>query len=271
MIRRGLDAALDLLFPPRCAACGASGALLCARCRAAINAPEPPLCPHCGRTMPGTMRGPPTPSGSPVCSACASDGLLPSLDGLRAACVYEGPVRQAILALKFRRSRRVAGPLADLLAAAYVREGLQADLVVPVPLHRSRRRDRGYDQAELLARALASRLGVQLRIGLLVRARATRPQTSLTRDERRANVAGAFALASPRAARVLAARRVVLVDDVTTTGSTMDAAAAALRAANPATVWGLAVARPGSADDGRHDDERASGRIAGPRASRHLR
>jgi ComF family protein len=180
-----------------------------------------------------------------LCPACAAGDGPAYLDGLRAACVYEGAARQAILALKFRGQRRLAQPLADLLAAGYAREGLVADLIVPVRLHRGRRRQRGFDQAELLARALGDRLDLGVRADLLVRHRATAPQTTLPRDQRRANVAGAFALASPAATQCLAGRRLVLVDDVSTTGSTLDAAAAALREANPETIWGLAVARPG--------------------------
>jgi ComF family protein len=238
--RRGVDSALDLLFPPRCAACGASGALFCPRCRATIRAPEPPLCPRCGRSL----AVPASRSSSGECLACALDGGLTSLDGLRAACVYEGSIRQAILALKFRRVRRLAVPLAVLLAAGYAREALHVDLVMPVPLHRGRRRERGYDQAELLARSLAGRLRLPLRADLLVRQRPTAPQTALAARERRANVAGAFSLRSPAAGQELAGKRLLLLDDVTTTGSTLDAAAAALRQASPAAIWGLAVARP---------------------------
>ncbi len=239
--------ALDLLFPPRCAACGAAGALLCASCLATIQSPQPPLCVHCGLSLAtdGPTDGPDVgrAAGS-ACLDCASSRRLSSLDGLRAASVYEGAARQAILALKFRGQRRLAHPLADLLAAYYTREGLHADLLLPVRLHRARRRQRGYDQAELLARALGRRLGLPVRTELIVRQRATAPQTTLSREQRRANVAGAFALTSPAARHVLAGKRVLLVDDVTTTGSTMDAVAAALRAAAPMEIWALAVARP---------------------------
>jgi ComF family protein len=179
-----------------------------------------------------------------MCTVCASGDRPTNLDGLRATSVYEGAVRQAILALKFRGQRRFAQPLADLLAAYYTREGLHADLLLPVRLHRARRRQRGYDQAELLARALGGRLGLPVRADLLVRPRATAPQPTLAREQRRANVAGAFALASPAAHHVLSGKRTLLVDDVTTTGSTLDAAAAALRQASPQAIWGLAVARP---------------------------
>lgn len=231
---------LDLLFPPRCVSCGASGAVLCAQCLASMRAPEPPLCHRCGRSL---AASPPAQSAR-LCPFCESGGEIPHLDGLRAAGVYEGAVRQAILALKFRGQRRVARPLANLLAACYAREALSADLIVPIPLHSSRRRERGYDQARLIAQPLAAQLHIPVRTDLLVRQRATRAQMTLSRSERLTNVAGAFALTSPAASSVLAGKRVLLVDDVTTTGSTLDAAARALRGANPAAIWGLAVARP---------------------------
>lgn len=244
---------LDLLFPPRCVACGASGALLCARCLASIRVPEPPICRRCGRSLPNHSQI----NAAAVCALCASGRELPSLDGLRAASIYEGAVRQAILTLKFRGQRRLAQPLADLLALCYRREALSADLIVPVPLHASRRRQRGFDQATLLAQALHARLGIPVRTDLLARTRATRAQMTLSRSERLTNVSGAFALTSSSAPMSLAGKRVLLVDDVTTTGSTMDAAASALREVHPAAIWGVAVARPVLEDEGDHELARA--------------
>jgi ComF family protein len=127
-----------------------------------------------------------------------------------------------------------------------------ADMVIPVPLHASRRRERGYNQAELLARAFAASQGLPVRTDLLVRARPTEAQTHLSRAERLLNVAGACALSDPTAAKSVAGRRILLVDDMTTTGSTFDAAAEPLRDAGAASVWGLAFARPvaGGSDAG---------------------
>lgn len=231
------SALLDLLFPPRCAGCGRTGAVLCARCFAAIQSPTTPLCPRCGRQLSAAAT-------TGVCAACAAGHDPRHLDAARACAAYDGPLRNAVLALKFRGQRRVAQPLGRLLASEVRRAGWQPDVVVPVPLHRDRRRTRGYNQAELLARACARSLGLPCSTALLVRSRVTRPQVGLSTADRRANVAGAFALAGPRDFTRLAGRRVLLVDDVLTTGSTLDAAAEAVRAAGPATVWGLAVARP---------------------------
>ncbi len=179
-----------------------------------------------------------------LCPFCLTGREIPHLDGLRAASLYDGAVRQAILALKFRGQRRVASPLADLLAACCRHETLSADLIVPIPLHANRRRERGYDQARLLAQPLGRLLQRPVRTDLLVRTRATRAQMTLSASERHTNVAGAFVLTSPAVRAALSGKRILLLDDVTTTGSTLDAAAAALREANPAAIWGLAVARP---------------------------
>lgn len=247
--------ALDLLFPPRCVGCGAGGAVLCAACRASLRAPEPPLCCRCGTPLASTLGAALPESGGgdgwaegTLCASCARGGFPAPLAGIRVAVVYEGAAREAVLALKYRGQRRLAAPLGDLLAEASRGGVIVADVVVPVPLHRARGRARGrvrgYNQADLLAGRVAGRLRLPLRRDALRRPRATRPQTQLAPAERRANVAGAFALASPRAASALAGKRVLLIDDVTTTGSTLEAAAVALAAAHPAAVWGLAFARP---------------------------
>ena len=128
-----------------------------------------------------------------------------------------------------------------------------ADIVIPMPLHASRQRERGYNQAEALARAFANLQGLRLRSDLLERTRATEAQTRLSREERRRNVAGAFALTSPAAAATISGKHILLVDDVTTTGSTLDAAAEPLRAAGAASVWGLAFARPAPGVSDAHD------------------
>ena len=232
-------ALLDLLFPPRCVACGARGAVLCGECRARIQPPIPPRCPRCGG---------PLPADGARCSLCAAGHAPHALDRLIAASVYEGAARKAILALKFEGQRRAAVPLAALLAAAVREAGERVDVIVPVPLHQSRQRARGYNQAELLARRCARLLGVPCRAETLVRTRATPPQVGLSLVDRRRNIAGAFALADPTRTGDLAGRRIALIDDVATTGSTLDAAAGALRAASPAAILGLAVARPNRFD-----------------------
>jgi len=242
---------LDLLFPPRCAHCGVAGEILCAACWADIHEPRAPRCARCDRSLSASQTTP----YCPVCVASLRETGRPALGRIVVAADYEGPVGSAIRALKFRRQRRLALPLALLLADAMRRTGTTVDVIIPMPLHAARRRERGYNQAELLARPLAHTLGVPLRHDLLARIRATQPQTRLSRRDRQANVAGAFALASPAAAQALAGKRVALVDDVTTTGATLEAAAQALSAAHPATICALAVARPVRATLVQADDD----------------
>ncbi len=247
------SALLDLLFPPRCVACGARGAVLCSECRARIQPPRPPRCPRCGG---------PLPRDDTRCPLCAAGHGPRALDRMIAAGVYEGTARKAILALKFEGQRRASVPLGELLAAAVRDAGERVDVIVPVPLHASRLRARGYNQAELLARRCARLLAVPCRADVLTRTRATAPQVGLSLADRRRNIAGAFAQTTGAHLDMLAGRRIALVDDVTTTGSTLDAAASALREAAPAAILGLAVARPERLDDDTAAPPSASGRSA---------
>jgi ComF family protein len=163
----------------------------------------------------------------------------PPFDYARAAGVYTGVLRDALHAFKFRGKRALARPLGRLvLEQCGGVLGPHVDALVAVPLTRERERERGFNQAELLAAHLAATSGLPLRPRWLARCRGTRPQTELTAAERRANVARAFT-ASPRAAGA----HVVLVDDVFTTGATVAECARTLRAAGARAVGVLAVAR----------------------------
>lgn len=229
---------LDLLFPPRCVHCQRTGAPLCAACASTMREPAAPRCIRCDRSL-APLAGP----HCPLCAALLREADCPAIERIIVACDYQGAASSAIRALKFRGQRRLAQPLALALADATRRAALTIDIIIPMPLHAARRRERGYNQATLLARTLASVLSAPMRDDLLARVRATQPQTRLNRRERQANVAGAFALTAPAAAR-LVDQRVALVDDVTTTGATLEAAAEALRAARPTAIYALAVARP---------------------------
>jgi len=193
---------------------------------------QPPFCAGCGREV---WRG--APPGF-RCQDCARD--QPRIDGIRAAARYEGPIRTAVHRLKYDGRRAIAGHLASYLAAAAA--ALPIDAVVPLPLHPNRQRIRGYNQSELLARELAAQLGLPLVLAA-ARIRETEDQIGKNRRQRQQNVKGAFACTGPS---LVAGRRVLLVDDVCTTGSTLFACAAPLLQAGAASVWGLAVARQDS-------------------------
>jgi ComF family protein len=170
------------------------------------------------------------------CGACVA--APPAFDWARAAGVYAGPLRDAVQRFKFGRRPALARPLAALVleqCAAAVPDGA---VLVPVPLARERERERGFNQAALLAERLAAGLRAPLRTRWLARTRATPPQTALNATERRVNVRGAF-VASTSAAGI----DIVLIDDVLTTGATAAECARALRAAGARSVGVLIVAR----------------------------
>lgn len=237
-------AALDLVFPALCPVCQTTLGVgrrdpLCGPCWSAITRLGAPWCHVCGAApaSSASLAEPRRLEPSRPCATCTNDP--PRYDYARSAAVYEGQLREALHALKFSGRRALAGPLAELAAEqcrASLPSGIEA--LIPVPLARERERERGFNQAALLARRIGRRLGVPIRPRWLARLRATRPQSDLSAAERRANVRGAFR-ASPR----VAGRHVLVVDDILTTGATLDACARALRDAGAFRVGVLTVAR----------------------------
>ncbi|MDK2883204.1 MAG: hypothetical protein PWP58_1540 [Bacillota bacterium] len=224
---------LDLIFPPaaKCAGCGrvlAPGEeLLCRGCREAISLLTEPTCGRCGRplTHPG------------LCAHCRKEEWA----FVRAwpAAIYREPLREILHSFKYGRETRLAPFLAGLVVARLkAASGVPATpLVVPVPLDPGRLSERGFNQAELLAREVAHAFGWPLAIGLLRRTRPTRPQAELAAEERRENVAHVFQARTEAAGKVI-----VLIDDIFTTGATADSASAALLAAGARKVYVATVA-----------------------------
>lgn len=213
----------EALLPQRCIACGRFGAALHHACLTTLPAAGPPRCDRCW--APGR--------GSP-CAACLADA--PPFEGLRTPFRFSGVARRALLEAKFRGVSAHLDPLGDA-AAEVVPRRWAIDVVAPIPLHGARRRSRGFNQSELIARRVAGVLELPLDGGLLKRARSAAPQASLGASRRAANVRGAFAAAAEPPGGVL------LVDDVSTTGATLAEAARVLRAAGARRVYALAVAR----------------------------
>jgi ComF family protein len=220
---------LDVLFPPRCVGCGTRGAWFCAQCVQQTTAHRPVLpCPHGVAMM--------------VCPHCLPE--LTALAGVRVAGRYQGALKEAIWALKFQGKRQSAGGLGQLLADVWqISPITAADGVVAVPTTGQRQRQRGYNQAALLAHACARTLHLPYIDGALLCARSVPPQVGLTAPERRANVRDLFVVRA-QSIRAMQGKRLILVDDVMTTGATLDATAQALLRAGAAQVWGLVLARP---------------------------
>jgi ComF family protein len=219
---------LDLLFPPRCVSCKRAQGALCASCFATIQLLSHPLCARCGF---------PLQSAQTPCPECRV--LTQTITGIRASAWHEGAVREAIHALKYQHRRDLARPLAQLLAGAWERARLPCDFVTSVPLHPSRQAERGYNQAELLAEQLAEMQHLNY-MRILSRIRPTVDQIGLDARARRVNVAAAFSASRSS----LAGKTILLVDDVCTTGATLDACAVALFQSGADAVYGLTVARP---------------------------
>lgn len=216
----------DVVFPPQCGGCGARGVWLCSACRAALRPVPEPLCPRCGRSLPGSL-GP-----------CVHPADWPAGLTVRGLFVFEGPILESIHCYKYRDEHARAGSLAALLLEGAVLDRDAFDLVAHVPLHPSRRRARGYDQAQLLARQVGRALSLPVAEGLH-RVMYARPQVGLDYEARQENVRGAFAWRGAP----LAGARVLLIDDVLTTGATLRAAAEPLLEAGASSVAGLALAR----------------------------
>lgn len=228
-LRQVFDKAIDFVLPPVCVSCGRIGAVFCDSCQRTLAWFSGPLCSSCGRQL--------TRAGA-LCLSC--DRQTAPLAELRVVCTFSGAARDAVHALKYDGMFSVAMPVAALMARHFPAWSAPCDLIIPVPLHPERVRERGYNQSALLARHLCEHVHIPYDEEALWRTRHTRPQVGLDRAQRRQNVQGAFA-----AERLLiAGKQVLLIDDVCTSGATLEAAAAALLEAGASAVRGFCFARP---------------------------
>lgn len=228
LLQKSSQTLFDLLFPQSCVHCQTSDSWLCQTCYNSIPFITTTVCNYCG-----------TPVSSSFCRQCDNHSLQ-YIDGIRSAAYFEdNPLRTAIHALKYRNHKAIAQELADILANTYRYYQLQADVIIPIPLHNSRVKERGYNQSELLAHKLSDALKIPVNTKITRRIRKTRTQMTLGVEERRQNVHGAFACQGKQ----LTHQRVLLIDDVCTTGSTLDSCAAALKSAGAVSVWGLTLAK----------------------------
>jgi len=237
--KRWLDGVLGFFYPPVCQLCQdeparADRGYVGRRCGSGVRWIKAPFCERCGLPFAGEL------TQAFECSNCREMRLY--FRQARAAVVAQGPVREAIHRYKYQRAAWFEGFLAGLLirvAGPELKTG-EWDVIMPVPLHPLKRREREFNQAERLALRLSRATGIPVRSGLLSRRRQTETQTRLSRDERQRNMRGAFAL---REGMELQGERVVLVDDVLTTGATTNACAEVLTGCGAGTVCVWTVAR----------------------------
>ncbi|MDX1663805.1 MAG: ComF family protein [Candidatus Promineifilaceae bacterium] len=233
-LRHVVASALNFVFPPVCVSCREIGAVLCASCQEAVIPIEPPLCARCGQ---------PLLAPAVTCAGCQSRAQ--PLRQIRAAAYFSGVLADALHEFKYEGSFALAEPFAAFMMARWPAWPAPPDVLVPVPLHAARKRERGYNQSELLAHHLSRQLGLPCTPQLIRRVRFTRPQVGLTRSERVENVRDAFR-ADRRGVRNSV---VLLVDDVYTTGATLGAAAEALLGAGATSVLGYCLARPAATEE----------------------
>jgi len=224
---RLVELVVDSFFPRRCVGCGKVGCFLCPECLAELPRLMPPFCPRCGR---------PQASGI-VCPRCWQRPT--EIDGIRSPFRFDEVIRKAIHELKYRNLRAISTRLAELLADYLKANPLPGEALVGVPLHPRRLRERGYNQSSLLAKELGKHIGLQVIEDCLIRVKQAQPQVRAADvEERRRNVADAFVCSDES----VSGKRIILIDDVCTSGATLESCAAALKNKGATSVWGLTLA-----------------------------
>ncbi|MGB5926504.1 MAG: ComF family protein [Dehalococcoidia bacterium] len=230
MLRLGrlIEVAVDSFFPRRCVGCGRVGGFLCPECLRKLPRLVPPFCPRCGR---------PQASGI-VCPSCWQRPT--EIDGIRSPFRFDEVVRKSVHELKYRNLKAISPCLAELLADYLKENPLPGEALVSVPLHPRRLRERGYNQSGLLARELGKRIGLPVIEDCLIRVKQAQPQVrAVDVEERRSNVADAFVCRDER----VKGKETILIDDVCTSGATLESCAAVLKNRGATSVWGLTLAR----------------------------
>lgn len=218
--------ALDLLFPPLCSGCGKLGLRWCVDCKNSIKILSGIICDICG--LPQDIAG--------VCAACRAD--RPHFRALRAWAIFDNSIRNALLKLKYKRDMSIGDTLAAQMIPFVENLDWDIDIMIPIPLGKQRRKERGYNQVGMIAKPLAMALNIQYAPHGLMRRKETRSQVGLSKQERKENIHEAF-----QAWRGVSGKTILVFDDVATTGSTLSSSADALFLAGAKEVYALTVAR----------------------------
>ena len=217
---------IDSFFPKRCIGCGKTGTFLCSDCRQSVPKLLPPFCPKCGKPQVNSV----------LCAACRQRQTV--IDGIRSPFRFERVMRQAIHQLKYQNLKAISSSLAALLADYLLLTPLPGEALVPVPLHPRRLRERGYNQAALLAKELGKLMNLPVIMDCLIRVKEAKPQVRTTTvKERRENVTGAFVCRGDK----INGKQIILIDDVCTSGATLEACATALKNNGAISIWGLTM------------------------------
>lgn len=220
---------LDYLYPPLCGGCGVQGSRWCQNCASSLEWIQNPLCPTCGQEQDHEL----------PCFNCQSSP--PSWDQLRSLVRYRGAMRHAIISLKYKRNLGLGEVFSKHLIQRLSNLAWKVDLIVPVPSDLARMHERGYNQVSLLAYPIALALRVPFRSNALRKVRQTPRQVSLRADQRRINLASAFEADQG----FVDGKAILLIDDVVTTGATMEACSRALKKAGAKMIFALSLARAG--------------------------
>ena len=220
---------IDILFPPCCAGCGEWGERYCRTCVTNTQIISPNICQICGEPL--------GPSPGSICARCNND--TPFFTAVRSWSLFEDPLKKAIHKLKYQRNLGLGEVMARPMAKLLLDCDWDIDLITAVPLDKARELERGFNQSDILARPLSWLSNNSYRQDAIKRARNTRSQVGLSRDERIENMAEAF-IGNPE---IVNAKSVLVVDDVITTGSTLNACSKSLIKSGAKRVFGLTLAR----------------------------
>lgn len=218
---------LDWLYPPHCGGCGTNGSRWCLVCHSRIVRIENNFCPRCGQIQ----------RSSDICSRCFTQP--PVISGVRSFAVFEGPLRNALHRLKYSRDLALAEALSRYLLELFNNVNWEIDCILPVPLSRERYQQRGYNQAALLAYPLALATGLSYQPNGIKKVRDTATQVGLSFEQRHSNVSGAFYADR----EIVQTKKVLIIDDVMTSGATIESCASAIMRAGAVQVYGMTLAQ----------------------------
>ncbi len=219
---------IDFFFPQVCIGCGKVGGFICFDCSKKLSRLLPPLCKKCGR---------PESSGA-YCNECWRNSN--SLDTIRSVFIFEGVTRMAIHEFKYHNLRALSHCLSGFMAQYFRENQLVGDILLPVPLHDRRLKERGYNQSELLAREISKVIALPVKVNLVKRVKDNKPQArTVSVKERRINMLNAFVCTSSE----VYGKDIVIIDDVCTSGATLESCAGALKAGGARNIVGFTLAR----------------------------